>query len=166
MPPGSGAKQGSCAGPLEQRAALVYCDGERLTTTQPLRSLMKPGICNHMHVNCTDLTAMIDFWTKGFGATFVEFRNFGPSEGAVLDLGNPIKLYLKQLPCARQEASAARGGMDHVGMEVESMDEALKHLLALPQVQLTREPFDSRGNLCAFIAGPDGVSIELMQMNS
>ena len=124
---------------------------------------MKPGICNHMHVNCTDLTAMIDFWTKGFGATFVEFRNFGPSEGAVLDFGDPIKLYLKQVPCTPQEMSAPRGGIDHLGITVDSIEEQLKHLLSLPGVALTREPFDSRGRLCAFVSGPDGVSVEIME---
>ncbi len=124
---------------------------------------MKPAICNHVHLACTDLAAMIDFWSKGFGATFEEFRKFGASEGAVLDLQSPTKLYLKQMACDPQDAGAPRAGVDHLGVTIESMEKSLQTLLGLPNVSLAREPFESRGNLCAFVKGPDGVLVEIMQ---
>ncbi len=124
---------------------------------------MKPARCQHAHLCCADLAPMIDFWVKGFGATFEEFRQFGEFRGAVLDMQSATKLYLKEVPCQPQGVAESRAGIDHLGVDVESLDAALKHLLALPGVTLTKEPFLSKVARCAFVRGPEGVLVEIME---
>ena len=124
---------------------------------------MKPGIWQHAHLYCADLGPMIDFWVKGFGATFEEFRQFGENKGAVLNLQSTAKLYLKEVPCQRQDGAAAYAGVDHLGLNVENLDASLKHLQSLPGVELAREPFLSKAARCAFIKGPEGILVEIME---
>jgi len=107
---------------------------------------------------------MVDFWVKGFGAKLEEFRKFGELEGAVLDINSGrTKLYLRELQCERQDKAAPRSGVDHIGMLVPDLDTALAALTALPGVVLAKEPFMSQDMRCAFINGPEGISIEVME---
>ena len=125
---------------------------------------MSVPFCHHIHINCCDLKTMVDFWVKGFGAKLEEFRKFGELEGAVLDINSSrAKLYLREQQCERQDKTAPRSGVDHLGMAVPDMDKALAELTALPGVTLAKEPFMSKSNRCAFINGPEGISIELVQ---
>ncbi len=124
---------------------------------------MQAGICQHAHLCCADLDAMIDFWVKGFGATFEEFRQFGENRGAVLDMRSATKLYLKEMPCQRQDAASPRAGVEHLGVDVENLDACLEHLVSLPGVELTRPPFLSKVARCAFVRGPEGVLVEIME---
>ena len=119
---------------------------------------MEYGMLQHVHLFCTDLNAAIDFWVKGFGATFLEFRKFGNDDGAVLDMKSATQLFLKVAPGPKQH-----GSVDHLGVYVESLEKSLKILLAMPGVTLTREAFVSGTRLCAFIKNADEVSIELLQ---
>ena len=125
---------------------------------------MSAPFCQHIHISCCNLAAMVDFWAKGFGAKLEEYRKFGELEGAVLDIySDRTKLYLRELPCERQDKTAPRSGVDHIGMVVPDLDKALAELTALPGVTLAKEPFMSKNMRCAFINGPDGISIEVMQ---
>ena len=121
---------------------------------------MQYGMLQHVHLICTDLTAAVDFWVKGFDATFIEFRMFGKDEGAVLDMKSSTQLFLKTSAASKQP-----GAIDHLGVYVESIEVSLKKLLEIPGVSLTREPFVSGTRLCAFVKNADEVSIELMQPN-
>ena len=126
---------------------------------------MNAPYCQHIHVNCSDLKAMIDFWVKGFSARMEEFRKFGTLEGAVLDIGaGQAKLYLREQPCERQDATAPRSGVDHLGMLVPNLDKALAELTALPGVVLAKAPYMSKDMRCAFVNGPDGISVEVMEV--
>jgi hypothetical protein len=125
---------------------------------------MSAPFCQHIHIACCDIKAMVDFWVKGFDAKLEEFRNFGTLEGAVLDINSGrTKLYLREQPCERQDKAAARSGVDHIGMVVPDLDKALAELMALPGVTLAKEPFLSKDMRCAFISGPEGISIEVME---
>jgi hypothetical protein len=53
--------------------------------------------------------------------------------------------------------------VDHIGMAVPDLDKALAELTALPGVTLAKAPFMSKDARCAFINGPEGISIELVQ---
>ena len=125
---------------------------------------MTAPFCQHIHISCCDIKAMVDFWVKGFGAKLEEFRKFGELEGAVLDINSGrTKLYLRELQCERQDKAAPRSGVDHIGMLVPDLDTALAALTALPGVVLAKEPFMSQDMRCAFINGPEGISIEVME---
>ena len=125
---------------------------------------MSPPFCQHIHISCCDIKAMVDFWVKGFDAKLEEFRKFGALEGAVLDINSGLtKLYLREQQCERQDKAAARSGVDHIGMVVPDLDKSLAELVALPGVTLAKEPFMSKEMRCAFINGPEGMSIEVME---
>ena len=119
--------------------------------------------CQHIHLFCTDLDAMIAFWVKGFGMKFEEKRSFGGAPGAVLDMGLSAKLYLKQISCAPAGSDAPATGIDHLGFIVPDLDKAIADITALPAVTLSKEPFIAGPRRCCFVKGPDGVEVELMQ---
>ena len=52
---------------------------------------------DHVHICCTDLNAMIEFWKNAFGAEFVRLRKFGTADGAVLTLAG-TQIFLKEIP--------------------------------------------------------------------
>ena len=125
---------------------------------------MSVPFCQHIHISCCDIKAMVDFWVKGFDAKLEEFRKFGAREGAVLDINSGrTKLYLREQQCERQDKAAMRSGVDHIGMVVPDLDKSLAELMALPDVALAQEPFMSTYMRCAFINGPEGISIEVME---
>ena len=119
-------------------------------------------VCHHVHFLCNDLEGMIEFWVKGFGAVFGEYRKFGAADGATLDIGMGAKLFLKVVPCERQDSGPDRSGAEHLGMLVPDLDAALARLTALPGVS-AKPPFMSGPMRCAFVRGPEGVLVEVMQ---
>lgn len=120
------------------------------------------GVLHHAHLFCNDLEAMIRFWQQGFDARIVKRRPFGPCDGAEMDLGSGVLLYLKALPC-RIPADNDDSGLDHIGVRVADLKVSLERLLALPGVALKTPPFVSGPLLCAFIRTGDGVIVELVQ---
>lgn len=106
---------------------------------------------------------MIDFWVNGLGATFVEYRQFGDAAGAVLDCNSETKLYLKELPCTPQPQPAIHAGTEHLAMLVDNLDALLAHIRTLPGCRVSKEPFTAGGFHCAFITGPEGVLVEVME---
>ena len=124
---------------------------------------MKKPFCQHVHVMCRDLSPMVDFWVQGLGATFVQFRQFGGADGAVLDMNSATKLYLKVMPCEPQDTDTVRAGADHLGFLVENLDALLAHIKTMPGCRVHREPFMSGTLRCAFITGPENVLVEVME---
>lgn len=124
--------------------------------------MTKPFL-HHVHLICNDLQPMVDFWVKGLGGTFGEFRQFGGADGAVVDLNSATKLFLKVLPCGAQESPTTHAGTEHLGIVVENLDATLAHIQTLPGCSVTKEPFVSGSLRCAFIAGPEGVVVEVME---
>jgi len=119
---------------------------------------------HHIHVICGDLPATEAFFAEDLGATLVERRKFGTTDGAIIDLGG-TRIYLR----ARRESDAITGdsanprfGYDHIGLRVDDIDAAYKTLsgkgyvfFMIPQQQ---------GNMrIAFLKGPDNITIELLQ---
>lgn len=125
---------------------------------------------NHVHMMCTDVEAIISFLTEGFGVELRCRRESGGganrSPGAELQLGNTV-LYLKQVgkDWKPQDPLATVCGLQHLAFIVEDMDAAMKELIARPDTRLIREPFKSAipGHLCAFVAGPDNLYVEIIQ---
>ena len=85
---------------------------------------------HHVHLICKDLEGMIDFFAEALGATLVARKKFGTADGASLDLqGTTVNLRV-----AREDedmvgnASQARFGYDHLGLQGEDVDAAYQDL--------------------------------------
>lgn len=126
-------------------------------------SAIPRAVLQHVHIFGNDLERMIAFWERGFGARLESRRTFGPYDGAVLDLGGGVLIYLKALDCEIREP-AERSGIDHIAVTVDNLEESLAHLLSLPDVTLRTAPFVSARHLCAFIRTSDALVVEVMQL--
>lgn len=127
---------------------------------------MHTPCCQHIHLICNDLEAMIAFWSKGFGATFIRRRQFAGAEGAIMDINLTAKLYLKSVPCERADAAPVKAGLEHLGMQVPDVDKTIEALGAMPDVSVIRGPFMSETMRCYFIKGPEGILVEVMQQTA
>jgi catechol 2,3-dioxygenase-like lactoylglutathione lyase family enzyme len=119
---------------------------------------------HHIHLICQDLEAMIDFFTGDLGAALVARKKFGTADGASLDLqGTTVNLRV-----AREDeemvgdASQARFGYDHLGLQVEDVDAAYQDLKNRG-FSFFMEPKDIPGLRIAFFRGPEQITIELVQ---
>jgi catechol 2,3-dioxygenase-like lactoylglutathione lyase family enzyme len=107
---------------------------------------------------------MENFFTDMLGARLIERRKFGTADGAMLDL-NGTTIFLR----AEREndkivgdSSQRRYGYDHLGLEVDDLDETYR-VLTGKGVTFTLSPTESEAGRMAFIEGPDGIAIELFQ---
>ncbi len=119
---------------------------------------------HHIHVFCSDLAASERWFVEGLGAELVERRDSRGVPSAVLRLGGAQVL----LRPAREDeslapAGASQFGVDHFGLQVADVDATVEELRRRG-VFIEREPgdFGPRSRI-AFVKGPDGVRIELVQ---
>ena len=120
--------------------------------------------CNHIHLLCNDLDAMIEFWSKGFGVKLDGKRvNAAGIPGAIMDMGFSAKLFLKQTPCDRADVGNSRAGVEHFGFLVPDLEKAMANALQLSTVSVDKPPFMAGSRLCCFLKGPEGIMVELMQ---
>ena len=119
---------------------------------------------NHIHVLCSDLENMIRFFTENLEASLVERKKFGGADGASLNLqGTIINLRVAQKD-EKINADTSRSfyGFHHIGLTVESIEDAYKELTAKGFdffVPIT----DTGKSKIAFFRGPDNITIELLQ---
>ena len=124
---------------------------------------MSRAYCQHVHITCTDMAGMVAFWERGFAAVVEEYRTFSGVDGAILDIGMSAKLYLKKVPCEHIPDGPRRSGLEHLGMIVEDLDASLKNLALLPDTTVLCQPFLSPPVRCAYVQGPEGVMVEVME---
>ena len=119
---------------------------------------------DHIHVFCTDLDATTKWFVDGVGAELVARRDSRGVPSAVLNLGGArILLRPKRDGENLQQVSGHRFGADHFGLEVSNVDATITELRSRG-VEIEVEPWDfSPQARIAFITGPDGVRIELVQ---
>ena len=119
---------------------------------------------HHLHIICKDLENMIAFFTGILEAKLVRRQKFGTADGACLDLqGTTINLRVsREDEQMVGDASQARYGYDHIGLEVEDIETAFKDLTAQGFTFLVppREVPDLK---IAFFKGPEKITIELVQ---
>ena len=119
---------------------------------------------HHIHLICSDLKRMENFFTEVLGAKFVEHRKFGTADGTVLDLGG-VKINLRtrrEDDAISGDGSLQRYGLDHLGLEVDDLDAAYKDLTR--RGYLFKTPPEKRPTAkVAFFSGPDNLVIELIQ---
>ena len=119
---------------------------------------------HHVHIICKDLEKMIDFFTEVLAAKLIDRRKFGTANGASLDLdGTTINLRV-----AREDeqmvgdASQPTFGFDHIGLEVEDVENAFKDLTA-QGYSFFMPPTEIPNMIIAFFKGPEDITIELCQ---
>jgi len=121
---------------------------------------------NHIHLICTDMKGMAQFFTKTLGATFVGSRNFGGTEGVVLDL-HGTAIYIRPI---RESDHIPAGcshvipGYHHIGLEVNNLEAAYSEL-ERQGFTFTLPPKNSASgsSKVAFFKGPEGIMVELVQ---
>ncbi|WP_346666380.1 VOC family protein [uncultured Mailhella sp.] len=116
---------------------------------------------DHVHLCCTDLDAMIAFWTKAFGAEFVRFRKFGGADGAVVTLTG-VQIFLKKISADSSMPDGSACGINHIGVRVDDPNVMAETLVNEFGCKLINKASDN----CSFVAGPQGVTFELMRVGA
>ena len=107
---------------------------------------------------------MIAFFTEVLGATLIKRQKFGTADGASLDLqGTTVNLRVsREDEQMVGDASQARYGYDHIGLEVEDIETVFKDLTAQGFTFLV-PPREIPDLKIAFFKGPEDITIELVQ---
>ena len=118
---------------------------------------------DHVHLRSRDAAAAAAWYVSVLGATVVEHRQ-GPRPRFELRLGELTLLINVILPdevCGPAPA-APHQGLEHLGFTVANIDAAAAFYAARGAI-FDLPPTTIRGLRIAFIKGPDGVPIELLQ---
>ena len=119
---------------------------------------------DHIHIYCRSLEPVITFLTEAFGGKIKERRLMGGKPGVVIDFDG-MAIFIKESgnEFTPPDLSAKICGYKHLGFRVDDMDEALATLCTRPDTRLVVEPYVPGKRLCAFVAGPDNLYVELSQ---
>jgi glyoxylase I family protein len=119
---------------------------------------------HHLHLICSDLDKMTNFFTKTLGGKFVSFRKFGTANGAVIDLaGAPIFLRVaRDGEGITGDQSRSVYGYHHIGLAVKELDACYAELKG-QNFTVTTPPTTTAHGKMAFFQGPDNIVIELVQ---
>ena len=120
---------------------------------------------DHMHLRSRDVKKTADYYHRVFDATILESIQSDGRPRTDLDL-NGLTIFIAPvspeaaIPSAPTEPYV---GLDHFGLRVESMDEAVAELKRRG-ARFTLEPRTIRpGVRIAFVEAPDNVRIELLE---
>lgn len=118
---------------------------------------------DHIHLKSLDAEAAGRFYVDNLGATFVGRAELASGLRVTLRLAG-LDLFIDQVAAGTAPgASRPHLGLEHIGLKVPNLDAAAAELKA-KGVVFTVEPQDFRPGLrIAFILGPDGVSVELLE---
>ena len=121
----------------------------------------------HIALNCRDLHAQEQFYTKHFGFHRARVFNAGrPDEFIMLRLGSTcMELFQAGAVCASDKGGEQPVGLKHIAFEVPHIEEAVRNLNA--DGIATDEIIDCssivKGMKVCFFNDPDGNQLELMQ---
>jgi lactoylglutathione lyase len=119
---------------------------------------------DHIHLFTRDPEATAAFYERMFGAEVIRTMPQGkPRIDLKLGGGNIFLLDVSKDPKAVAGPAHPHQGLDHFGLEVKDIDAVCTALKSKGAV-FTREPETIRpGTRIAFLSGPEGVSIELLE---
>lgn len=119
---------------------------------------------HHVHLVCSDLETMENFFVEMLGTRFVERTTFGGIDGSKLMLGD-IGIYLR-LAGPTEKIDTTEGqmrlGYHHIGLKVKDLVTAHDELTAKGAV-FTVPPTTTPFGVIAFLRGPDDIIVELIQ---
>jgi len=118
---------------------------------------------DHVHIHASDPVKTIEFYQSFFGARVIqEFESLG-RKLTIMSLGEKSKLSILHIPPAVEKPKPEMASIDHIGIEVENIEELIDRLkekgVSFP-VDLTQS---STGVKIAFCLGPDNVYLELIE---
>jgi lactoylglutathione lyase len=120
---------------------------------------------DHMHVRSRDVKKTAEYYRDMFGAEIVESIQSDGKPRTDLDL-NGLTIFIAAVPPEATTPPAPGEpyvGLDHFGLRVENMDEAVAELKRRGAT-FTLEPRTIRpGVRIAFVQAPDNVRIELLE---
>ncbi|MDP4021799.1 VOC family protein [Methylobacterium sp. NEAU 140] len=119
--------------------------------------------CDHVHLRSRDAVAAAGFYVAMFEAREVARVGADPVQRVVLDLGG-LTVFIEQAPPETNPAATTPClGIEHIGLRVEDIEAALGDLTGRGVV--VRTPITERGPglRIAFVEGPDGALIELLE---
>lgn len=122
---------------------------------------------SHVAISCSSLEDSISFYTETLG--FKVNESLGRNRGNIkIDLGSAT--YLELCPFEMYKSSN-QGSIAHFAINVFSLEKTIKYLSS-KGVPIIRGPFEIKNPDCfrisrivAFISGPDGEEIEIVQNN-
>lgn len=122
--------------------------------------------CDHIHLRSPDPEKAAQFYVEMFGATIRSRSHHGEALRVVVDLGG-LQLFIEQVPPQTPAPPPPPFvGIEHVGLRVQDLDAVVADLRSKGG-RFVKEPSSPRpGVKVAFIEGPDGVRIELLQRSS
>ncbi|GJE38453.1 VOC family protein [Methylobacterium persicinum] len=123
-------------------------------------------LCDHLHLRSRDAVAAAAFYSTMFGARETGRVGENPVQRVILDLGG-LTVFIEQAPADTHPAAATPClGIEHVGLAVPNIEEALADLTARGVTVKTGITERGPGLRIAFVEGPDGALIELLERRS
>lgn len=119
---------------------------------------------DHVHILCRDRRAVGDALTQVLGARQLRLEETltAPNWEFELD-GTRILVREQEEVEAAQPGAVRREGLDHLGLKVADIEEAVSRLVGAGFV-LEKGPIRPRADLSvAFLSGPGGLLIEILQ---
>ena len=120
---------------------------------------------DHVHFRCNDLESTVDYYVKVFGGTVLARVEVKGRPIVQLEVGGQRLFFSPKLAGEEVEPNSGklRWGVYQVAFAVEDMDAAVKELTARG-AEFEGDPIVINPSFTiAFIKGPDGVQIELLQ---
>jgi lactoylglutathione lyase len=129
-----------------------------------LEEMMTKFAFDHIHLFTRDPEATAAYYERMFGAEVIRSTQEGkPRIDLKLGGANIFILDVSSNPKAGAGPAHPHQGLDHFGLEVKNIDAVCAELKSKGAV-FSREPVTIRpGTRIAFVAGPDGASIELLE---
>lgn len=118
---------------------------------------------DHIHIKSDDPAASAGFYTAAFGAKELSREEVKGRLRIVLEI-SALRFFIEQaLSDSGDGATVPFRGLEHFGLRVADLDHSVSRLRALGARFLV-EPRQSRpGIRIAFVIGPDGEAIELIE---
>jgi lactoylglutathione lyase len=123
----------------------------------------------HVHLLSPEPEATAAFYERMFGAEIA--RSKTPDGGPRIDLKlGGMDVFILPVKTGDAAVGAAPGhphqGLDHIGLRINDLDKVMAELKA-KGAEFTRGPITVRPGLrVAFMRGPEGVSIEILDRNA
>ena len=118
--------------------------------------------CDHLHLRSRDAVGAARFYVEALGARETGRVGEPVVTRVMLDLAG-LTLFIEQAPDAKAAAEPPHLGIEHIGLKVPDLDAALADMRRRG-VRIVEEAKVLRPDLkIAFLEGPDGVRIELLQ---
>ena len=118
---------------------------------------------DHIHLRSLDPDAAASFYVERLGATLADRMETADSLRAVIAFPG-LRIFIDRVPAGTPAgAMPPHRGLEHFGLQVPDLDTAAAELMAAG-VEFTMPVTQLRQHLrIAFLRGPDGVSIELLE---